>query len=282
MTYWIAFWTALWVGWSRLSRWTVDWLCNANPKPTTVPEKPVKEQPDAPQNSAGETEEKPEAEAGEQTKPPRQTAEKKPPTKQATEGSAPLRWASLLIAAAVAKGLPWTTTIAITLATAWALTALALGYAAALSAKKPTADQQKEGTEQTRPDPADTLTRDDIAPLMHGLLQESGGVHLKALAEVLPARPKRAPWATRDVRALLARLDIRVRAGVRVPGESGREGVHRTDVPPLPSPTSKTPLVGVVVPGQSNNNNANNTPGYVITDDPDNPSRHTVLHPERT
>lgn len=265
MEYWIAFWTALWVGWSRLSHMTVDWLCNANPKPATAPEKPAKE--------------KPETDTGEQPKPSRKTTEKEPPAKQATEGSALLRWACLLIGAAVAKGLPWTTTIAITLAAVWVLTSLVLGYAAALPAKKPPAEQQ---TDQTGPDPADTLTRDDIAPLLHGLLQESGGVHLKALAEVLPARPKRAPWATRDVRALLARLGIRVRAGVRVPGESGREGVHRTDVPPLPSPTSKTPLVGVVVPGQSNNNNANNTPGYVITDDPDNPARHGVLHTERT
>lgn len=282
MEYWIAFWTALWVGWSRLSHMTVDWLCNANPKPATAPEKPAKEQPEAPKASTGETEEKPETDTGEQPKPSKKTTEKKPPAKQATEGSALLRWACLLIGAAVAKGLPSTTTIAITLTAAWVLTSLVLGYAAALPAKKPPAEQQKEGADQTGPDPADTLTRDDIAPLLHGLLQESGGVHLKALAEVLPARPKRAPWATRDVRALLARLGIRVRAGVRVPGESGREGVHRTDVPPLPSPTSKTPLVGVVVPGQSNNNNANNTPGYVITDDPDNPARHDVLHTERT
>ncbi|MGW1813296.1 hypothetical protein ACWCQM_06955 [Streptomyces sp. NPDC002125] len=279
MEYWIGFWTAVWVGWARLTHLTVNWLCNSKPKPAAAPEKPAKKAPEAPQELAGESEGKPATEAaGEQSKPAPKTAEA--PAGEDDGGSALLRWVGLLIAVAVAKGLPWTTNIALGLIAAWALTSIALGYIAAY-AERPAAEQ-KERTEKAGPDPAETLTRDDVACLLRGLLQDTGGVHLKALAEVLPARAKKAPWATRDVRALLARVGIRVRPGVRVPGVSGREGVHRDDVPPLPSPTPGPPLVGVVVPGQSNNNNASNTPTYVITDDPDNPVRHTVLHTERT
>ncbi|MFC8859314.1 hypothetical protein [[Kitasatospora] papulosa] len=282
MTYWIAFWTAVWVGSSRLTHLTISWLFNSKPKPAAASAKAA---PEATGEGAGESEEKPKAEAeaaGEQPKPTPKTADK-PAAKSDDEGSAVLRWVGLLIAAAVAKGLPWTTNLAAGLAVAWVLTSIALGLIAARP-DKPAAEQKEKTEKETAgPDPAETLTRDDVAPLLHGLLKETGGVHLKALAAALPARPKRAPWATRDVRALLDRVGVRVRPGVRVPGVGGREGVHRDDVPPLPSPTSSTPLVGVVVPGQSNNNNASNTPGFRIEDDPDNPARHTVLHQtERT
>lgn len=291
MTYWIAFWTALWVGWSRLSHRTVDWLCNSRPKPTSAPGKPAKVQPEAPEASTEKNEEKPEADAGEQPKPSKKTAEKKPPAKQATEGSALLRWASLLIGAAVAKGLPWTTTIALTLAAAWVLAALVLGYAAALPEKTP-ADDAKKPAEPTGEPPADKrhpskiLTRDHVALLLAEVYTEGSGVHLATLAEHLTKTPlmglPATPWATRDVRALLTRHEVRVRDGVRVPPKGGREGVHKEDFPPLSSPPSGEPVVGVVVPGQSNNNNAGNAPGFRIEDDPDNPARHTVLHTGRT
>ncbi|MFD9763201.1 hypothetical protein ACFWXI_06610 [[Kitasatospora] papulosa] len=286
MEYWIGFWTAVWVGSSRLTHLTVNWLCNSNSKPAAAPEKPAKTAPKTQVEGAGESEEKPatEAEAGaarEQPKPTPKTAEKTP-AKSDDEGSALLRWVGLLIAAAVAKGLPWTTNLAAGLAVAWVLTSIALGYITAY-AQRPAAEQKEKTEKETAgPDPAETLTRDDVAPLLHGLLKESGGVHLKALAEALPARPKKAPWATRDVRALLDRVGVRVRPGVRVPGVGGREGVHRDDVPPLPSPTSGPPLVGVVVPGQSNNNNPRNAPGFRIEDDPENPARAHVHHHERT
>ncbi|MFE4691734.1 hypothetical protein ACFRH6_16945 [Streptomyces sp. NPDC056749] len=280
MEYWIAFWTAVWVGSSRLTHLTVNWLCNSTkPKPAATSEKPAKKPSETPEEAAGESEEQPEAEsAGEHPKATPKTSEKTPATQDA-EGSALLRWVGLLIAAAVAKGLPWTTNLALGLVAAWVLTSIALGYIAAYAERS--ADEQEEEPETAGPDPAETLTRDDVAPLLHGLLKDTGGVHLKALKEALPARPKRTPWATRDVRALLARVGIRVRDGVRVPGVGGREGVHRDDVPPLPSPTSGTPLVGVVVPGQSNNNNAGNTPAFTVTDDPDNPAQAHVHH-ERT
>jgi hypothetical protein len=278
VTYWIAFWSALWVGSSRLSHRTVDWLCNASPKPAATPEKPTKEQSEgAPEDSAGE-----------QPKPSRKTTPK-PPAKQAAEGSALLRWVGLLITAAAAKGLPWTTAIALGLATGWVLTSLVLGYAAALPAKKPAADPEKGATEEPpagKPHPAELLTREHVALLLADLYTEGSGVHLATLAEHLTRTPlmglPATPWATRDVRALLTRHGVRVRDGVRVPPKGGREGVHRDDFPPLPRPPSDPPAVGVVVPGQSNNNNQSNGYPFTVTDDPENPARHTVLHTERT
>lgn len=259
MAAWIAFWTAAWVGSAWLYQHFLTWLIGR-------PASPGEQQEQAP---AAE-------EATGQHQAEEQPPVKAPAAPRRNTGGVLLRLLLLVLAAGFIRGLPHTTDILMTLAAAWAVTSIVAGFAIALSERPDNAQEQDQ--EQTGPDPADTLTRDDVTPLLHGLLQDAGGVHLKALAKVLPARPKGAPWATRDVRALLALLDIRVRAGVRVPGESGREGVHRDDVPPLPSPTSGTALVGVVVPGQSNNNNG---PDYVINDDPDNPVRHTVHHAER-
>ncbi|TJZ55601.1 hypothetical protein FCH28_09690 [Streptomyces piniterrae] len=62
---------------------------------------------------------------------------------------------------------------------------------------------------------------------------------------------------TKEVRALLAEADIRVREGVRTTRGNG-PGVHRDDLPPLPSPSDEGP-VGVVAAGEDANTNANNT-----------------------
>ncbi|MFS0697775.1 hypothetical protein [Streptomyces nitrosporeus] len=285
MDRWITFWTALWVGSSRLTHRTVNWLCNARPKPPpkSAPE-PAKEPPaDSPE--AGESDEQPETGPGEQPKAKKKAAKaptKKPPAE--AEGSALLRWAGLLIAAAVAKGLPYTTTLALGLAAAWVLTALILGYAAALPAKEPAAAAEtpaEEAPADTR-HPRDILTRDHVARLLADVYTEGSGVHLATLAEHLTRTPlvglPPAPWKTADVRALLARHEVRVRDGVRVPPKGGREGVHREDFPPLPPTPSGEPVVGVVVPGQGNNNNPGNGPSYVIEDDPEHPVRHTVRH----
>ncbi|MEV3995793.1 hypothetical protein AB0K62_08885 [Streptomyces halstedii] len=288
MEHWIAFWTALWVGSSRITHRTVDWLCNAKPKPTTAPAKTEKKQPET---AAGEAEEQTEAAPGEQPKTPKKTATKTSAKASATEeaeGSALLRWASILIAAAVAKSTPYTTTIALILAAAWVLTALALGYAAARPAKPPTAEKKATETadEKSAADtrhPHEILTRDHVALLLAEVYTEGSGVHLSTLAQHLTKTPlvglPATAWKTADVRALLARHKVRVRPGVRVPPTGTREGVHRDDFPPLPQPPSGPPVVGAVVPGQGNNNNA---PAFTVTDDPDHPVRHTVHHAERT
>ncbi|MER6607365.1 hypothetical protein ABT282_15985 [Streptomyces sp. NPDC000927] len=136
--------------------------------------------------------------------------------------------------------------------------------------------------------PSTTMTRDQVAHLLHDVYSEGSGVHLAALAERLDrawflGHPP-APWATRDVRSLLARHEVRVRPGVRVPPAGGREGVHRDDFLPLPSTAPEDSVVAVVAAGQSDNNNGNNTStttrreGLVITltDDETNPVRTHV------
>lgn len=283
MTHWIAFWTALWVGSEKVTRWAVDWLCNAHPKPAEPATEPAAAEPKA-------TDEEPETSPGEQQPKP---TKKAPPKKAAadTEGSALLRWFGVLAAAFVTKAVPYTTILTASLAAAWVLTALVLGYAAALPDKTAEAPEVSDETPAEQPaaderHPSEILTLDHVALLLAEVYTEGSGVHLAALAEHLTRTPlvglPATPWATRDVRALLARHHVRVRDGVRVPPKGGREGVHREDFPPLPPAPSGTPLVGVVVPGQSNNNNAGNTPPFTVTDDPGNPARSHVHHHDRT
>lgn len=141
--------------------------------------------------------------------------------------------------------------------------------------------EQAQGTEQPTPKMPDrNVPIDQVAGLLRHLHTGGSGVHLKDLAKALPG----PPWATREARALLGRLDIRVRAGVRAPGVGPREGVHRDDFPPLPSPSPDTTPDGVIAAGQSNNNDNNNSPGgypFTVTDDPDNPARANVHHHEK-
>ncbi|MFE4647726.1 hypothetical protein [Streptomyces sp. NPDC056707] len=271
MDTWIAFWTALWVGSSQISRRIIDWLFGV-PRPSKPVAAAAREK--APALDPGSPADGAEAEQPDKTK-----------STAAAGGGTALRILVVVLAALFINGLPYTKRIAVALVIAWVLAAAVLGLVAARAEKPSPAkdDDQEEGQEEpAAPDPAETLTRDDVAPLLHSLLRESGGVHLKTLAQALPKRPRNSPWETRDVRALLARLEVRVRPGVRVDRGGGLEGVHRDDIPPLPSPAHEGTPVAVVVPGQSNNNNAGNTPAYVIADDPSNPYRATVHHTERT
>ncbi|MFF8716175.1 hypothetical protein ACF07T_32790 [Streptomyces sp. NPDC015184] len=156
-----------------------------------------------------------------------------------------------------------------------------------------TPEEPAEAPPADQPHPSTTMTRDQVAQLLHDVYTEGSGVHLAALAERLDrawflGHPP-APWATRDVRALLTRHEVRVRDGVRVPPKGGREGVHRDDFLPLPSIAPEDPVVAVVAAGQSNNNNGNNTSTttqregvtITLTDDETNPAR-THVHVQRS
>ncbi|MGW6459101.1 hypothetical protein ACWF94_24795 [Streptomyces sp. NPDC055078] len=198
-------------------------------------------------------------------------------------GGVALRLTVIVGGAAFVKGLPWTTRIVVILAVWWLTGAIALGLRADRTQPQPEPDAVPEPEGEQQPAPAAEArpepTRDEVAALLHSLLGETGGVHLKTLAEHLPA----GPWKTAQVRALLGRHGIRVRAGVRAPGADGREGVHRADVPPHPSPSAGAAPVAVVVPGQSNNNNADDAPtverreGMSIIRDPADRVRRTLL-----
>jgi hypothetical protein len=93
--------------------------------------------------------------------------------------------------------------------------------------------------------------------LLHDLAQ-GGNVHLVTVREQLAEETER-PWSAREVSALCHAAGITTKT-VRVPGArpAVTTGIHRDDLPPLPSPASGAP-VGVVAAGQSGNNNSNNT-----------------------
>ncbi|GGZ51649.1 hypothetical protein [Streptomyces rubiginosohelvolus] len=282
MDAWIRFWTAVWIGSEQLTRRTVRWLCNAKPKPPSAPKKPAEEQP-----AKDTAKREPEEATGEQAEQPKESAEKGPAD---AEGSALLRWVGLAIVLGVTKATPYTTVAAVIAAAAWVVTALALGYLATMKPQlEPESTDEDADQEQPEEAPADEQHPSELLPLGHvavllaSLYTEGSGVHLAALASHLSRTPlmglPATPWKTADVRALLARHGVRIRPGVRVPPAGGREGVHRDDFPPLPPRPSDPPVVGVVVPGQPNNNNVGNTaPPFRITDDPDHPTRHHVHH----
>lgn len=199
-------------------------------------------------------------------------------------GAVLLKLGCVLAAAGFLKGLPWTTNIVIVLACAWLVTAVCLGLRLPdptkpkQAAKEDTAKKGEQETageaEEQAPQESKQPSRADITTALHGLLQESGGVHLQDLAKALP----HGPWKTGDTRSLLASHSIRVRPGVRVPGVGPREGVHRDDIPPLPSPEMDSAPVADVAAGQSNNNNGNNTEPEFVQDEA-NPHRWHVPDP---
>ncbi len=252
MDAWIRFWTALWLGWSDLSRRTIDLILCTTPTKQPTPDTPAA----APDGQA-------ETEAGEQQEksPPEKTGKRKTPR---TQGSPALRILCVALAIGFIYGLPWTTRIAIAAAVLWTITALALGYLATMPPEEqkgpvpeqPAADddQEQEPVEEPPADtrhPSELLPLEHVAVLLHGAYTEGSGVHLAHLAETLTTTPlmglPATPWKTGHVRALLTRHKVRVRAGVRVPPLGGREGVHRRDFPPLPQPLPR-PLLLAMLP----------------------------------
>ncbi|MEU6340267.1 hypothetical protein ABZ883_04860 [Streptomyces sp. NPDC046977] len=215
--------------------------------------------------------------------------------------TAPLpRIGGVVVLTLVVNGLPFTGHIVGASAVAWILTAIVLGLREPLpdlsklrrGKAAPTGDQAKgpgessgEQPEQPageqQPAPLPDLSHDELGEYLRALLGPSGGVHLAALAKALSGVTGRA-WETRDVRAQLARVGIRVRAGVRAPGVGVREGVHRRDIPPAPPPDQETAPDGDVVAGQPGNNNTGNTSRLVggewmtFEEDPDNPHRTII------
>jgi preprotein translocase subunit SecG len=198
------------------------------------------------------------------------------------------RLIGLFVAAGFIKGLPRTTAIVALLALGWLATAITLGLQldnpddeeaepSEASAGETAAQAPASATETTSGAPREP-SRELVVETLHSLLEDTGGVHLKALAQALPKGIR----TTGQARSLLASHSIRVRPGVRGPGGGVREGVHRDDIPPRPHPAEDTVPVADVAAGQGNNNNGNNSaadeePGGGIVQDEANPNRWHVL-----
>lgn len=90
--------------------------------------------------------------------------------------------------------------------------------------------------------------------LVHDLAG-GGNVHLVAVREQLAEETGRE-WSGPQARALCAAAGIPVRDGVRVPGArpAVTTGIHRDDLPPLPRPSSGSPVDDVAAGGDANNN----------------------------
>ncbi|MFD8075831.1 hypothetical protein ACFV3E_24640 [Streptomyces sp. NPDC059718] len=204
------------------------------------------------------------------------------------------RLGGVVLAALFIKGLSHTWLILGCLAVAWVVAAVALGLAKPSRDTETDGDEdsdsgdQEEGDEEAEdatpaePEPLPDLTRDETAEYLRQLLGPEGGVHLATLARALTKASGGRRWETRDARALVTRVGIRVRDGVRVPGGGVREGVHRADVPPATPPEREGVPESVVAAGEGGNNNGNNVvrekvgEGGVITRHPGDTRRYKV------
>lgn len=79
-------------------------------------------------------------------------------------------------------------------------------------------------------DAASRPSHDDVARVLHSLTGDANGVHLSAVAARLEIEQP-------VVRALLDEMEVRVRKSVKIKNVGVAVGVHRDDLPPLPSPT---------------------------------------------
>ncbi|WP_406000704.1 hypothetical protein [Streptomyces sp. NBC_00829] len=138
-------------------------------------------------------------------------------------------------------------------------------------------DEHPEDDEDEQPE---AWHPDDVIELLWELIGERNGVHLATVRTELEAETRR-PWTPADVRSLLADAGVPMRDGVRVRGVGNSTGVHRDDVPPLPSPAPPPAPVGVV--GAGHDANTNNSPqvdrnewGVTITDPTEKHRRHHV------
>jgi hypothetical protein len=116
------------------------------------------------------------------------------------------------------------------------------------------AGQPVDGVEED----TDGLTPGEFLGLLHDL-SAGRNLHLSTVRQQLVEETGR-DWTAQDVTALCRAAGVPTRPGVRVPGADPvvTTGIHRLDLPPLPHPTSETP-VGVVGAGHDANNNTNNT-----------------------
>lgn len=133
---------------------------------------------------------------------------------------------------------------------------------------EPDEDLGEEAEDEDEPDDEPLLDEDAFRELLQDVAQGQN-VHLSAVRAQLLEETGRE-WSGPQARALCEQAGIRVRDGVRVPGAQPpvTTGVHRDDLPLLPSPLG-TPPVEVVSAGQHSNNNSN-TPavdGLVLVPD---------------
>jgi hypothetical protein len=143
---------------------------------------------------------------------------------------------------------------------------LALGWLVACwYTTPPAAEDGQPGT-----DPAEFLR------LVHRLAEgRKAGVHLAEIAQALTG----SPTATATVRELCETVGIPISPGVRVKGRGVSTGVKTVDLPPLPGPSPDGP-VGVVVAGQSEQQQQQHALAWIIPDPSGDPHRYALKYPQ--
>lgn len=174
--------------------------------------------------------------------------------------------------AAAARIVGGTLSVAFVAGTLWALSrgvllwgSTALWLIGAWVAGRP-ADEEEEWPALA--DESDALTADEFVELLHQL-SAGRNLHLSTVRSALERVCPGGDWSGPAVTALCEEVGARVRKGVSVPGATPRvtTGIHRDDLPPLPSPTGPAP-VAVLTSNNNDNNNTNTHPdGVVIVPD---------------
>ena len=181
--------------------------------------------------------------------------------------------ALIVFLAGFAKGLPWTTRIAVLLGLVWLVTAVVIGLrlpdpTARAKPEPQTAAPEGDDDPPEQPSaPPGGITREQLVEALH----EVGAphAHFTALADHLET-------STGAVKEALAEARIPTSGGVRMKGRpvAVSPGVKKDDFPPLPSPGEEGPQGGVL----TSNNNDNNNSGAAFETVPDevNPVRTHV------
>ncbi|MDX2702169.1 hypothetical protein PV350_04820 [Streptomyces sp. PA03-6a] len=86
---------------------------------------------------------------------------------------------------------------------------------------------------------------DEVLRVLHQLMADGRGLHVAAVRDHLARAFPSREWSQADVRQVLADAGIRVRHSVKVRGVGVAVGVHRDDLPPLPSPATEEAGSGV-------------------------------------
>lgn len=129
-------------------------------------------------------------------------------------------------------------------------------------------------------DAASRPSHDDVARTLHSLTGSANGVHLSAVAARLDIEQA-------VVRALLDEMEVRTRKSVKLKGVGVAVGVHRDDLPPLPSPapseegseTSVAPSTCTTATATPFQIRQTESGPEVWVDNPLNPAQTVILRP---
>ena len=143
-------------------------------------------------------------------------------------------------------------------------------------------DDDQEHDADDFDDEDDGVSPGEFVELVRALIGDGKGVHLVEVAERLAVVEPGREWSTADVRELADAAGVRLTPTRSRTRTGSTTGIRAEHLPP-PSPDDGTPLEGVVVPGQTVNNNTSGVVveeiaegSWILRDPADRARRHTV------